>query len=67
MTRPNNPLYIAEKAQNMARSAGSSNRQVFQNVATVSMCMVAVLTGMHLLMELWRELQKGDRRQGRSR
>jgi hypothetical protein len=29
--------------------------------------MVTVLTGMHLLMELWRELQKGDRQQGRGR
>ena len=67
MTRPNNPLYIAREAQNMARNAGSSNGQVFQNVATVSMCMVTVLTGMHLLMELWRELQKGDRQQARGR
>ncbi len=67
MTRPNNPLYIAKEAQNMARNADSSNGQVFQNVATVSMCMVTVLTGMHLLMELWRELQRGDRQQGRSR
>ncbi|HWB10561.1 MAG TPA: hypothetical protein VG826_15130 [Pirellulales bacterium] len=66
MTRPNNPLYLAREAQNMARNAGSDG-QVFQKVATVSMCMVTVLTGMHLLMELWRELQKGDRRQGRGR
>lgn len=51
----------------MARNAGSSSGQVFQNIATVSMCMVTVLTGMHLLMELWRELQKGDRQQNRSR
>jgi hypothetical protein len=28
---------------------------------------LTVLTGMHLLMELWRELQRGDRRQGRGR
>ena len=66
MTRPNNPLYLAREAQNMARNAGSDG-QVFQKVATVSMCMVTVLTGMHLLMELWRELQKGDRQQGRGR
>jgi hypothetical protein len=66
MTRPNNPLYLARQAQDMARNAGSDG-QVFQKVATVSMCMVTVLTGMHLLMELWRELQKGDPRQGRGR
>ena len=29
MTRPNNPLYIAKEAQNMAKNAGSSNGQVF--------------------------------------
>ena len=67
MTRPNNPLYLAKQAQNMAKNAGSANGQVFQNVATVSMCMVTVLTGMHLLMELWRELRRGDRQQERSR
>ena len=67
MTRPSNPLYIAKEAQNMAKNAGSGNGQVFQNVATVSMCMVTVLTGMHLLMELWRELRRGDRKQGRGR
>lgn len=66
MNRSNNPLYLAKEAQNMARNAGSDG-QVFQKVATISMCMVTVLTGMHLLMELWRELQKGDRRQGRNR
>ena len=66
MTRPNNPLYLARQAQDMARNAGSDG-QVFQKVATVSMCMVTVLTSMHLLMELWRELQKSDRRQGRGR
>lgn len=65
MTRPNNPLYLAREAQNMAKNAGSDG-QVFQKVATVSMCMVTALTGMHLLMELWRELQK-DRQQGRGR
>lgn len=68
MTRPSNPLYIAKEAQNMAKNAGSSNGQAFfQNVATVSMCMVTVLTGMHLLKELWRELQRGDRHRGRGR
>ena len=66
MTRPNNPLYLARQAQDMARNAGSDG-QVFQKVATVSMCMVTVLTGMHLLMELWRELKRGDRQQGRGR
>lgn len=67
MTRPNNPLYIAREAQNMARNAGSSNGPVFQNIAAVTMCMVTVLTGMHLLKELWRDLYERDRQQGRRR
>lgn len=51
----------------MARDMGSSIGQVSQNVATVSMCMVTVLTGMHLLMELWRELQTGNHQHARGR
>ena len=66
MTRPN-PLYLAKEAQNMAKNAGSASGQVFQKVAAVTMCMVTVLTGMHLLMELQRELNRGDRQQGRGR
>lgn len=67
MTRQNNPLYIAKEAQDMARNAGSAHGKVFQTVAAVSMCMVTVLTGMHLLNELYRELYKGDRQHGRGR
>jgi len=67
MTRPYNPLYIAKEAQHLAKNSDSGNGLVFQKVATVSMCMVAVLTGMHMLMEIWRELHKGERRQGRGR
>jgi hypothetical protein len=66
MSRPNNPLYLAREAQNMARNAGSDS-QVFQKVAAVAMCMVTVLTGMHLLNELYKDLHRGDRGQGRSR
>ncbi|HVX09920.1 MAG TPA: hypothetical protein VHC22_01845 [Pirellulales bacterium] len=67
MTRPANPLNIAREAQNMARNASSSNGQVFQTVAAVTMCMVTVLTGMHMLEELWRKLYRSDRQQGRGR
>ncbi|HWB12774.1 MAG TPA: hypothetical protein VG826_26345 [Pirellulales bacterium] len=66
MPRPNNPLDLARQAQNMARNAGADG-QVFQKVAAVTMCFVTVLTGMHLLNELYRELYRGDRRQGRGR
>ncbi len=52
MTPPNNPTYIAKEAQDMARNAGSSDGLVFQKVATAS-CMVAVLSGMQMLMEIW--------------
>jgi hypothetical protein len=67
MTRPNNPIYIAKEAQNMARYAGSGEGLVFQRVATVSMCMVAVLSGMQMLMEIWRQLRADDRQRGRAR
>jgi hypothetical protein len=67
MTPPNNPIYIAKEAQNMARHAGSSDGLVFQKVATVSMCMVAVLSGMQMLMEIWRQVNRDDQRRGRER
>lgn len=67
MTRPYNPLYITKEAQRLAKDAGSSNGLVFQKVATVSMCMVAVLTGMHMLMEIWRELRRDETQRGRGR
>ena len=66
MNRPNNPLDLARQAQNMAKNAGS-NGLVFEKVAAVTMCMVTVLTGMHLLMEIWKELRRGDHQQGRGR
>lgn len=66
MTRPSNPLYIAKEAQNMAKNAGADGL-VFQKVATVSMCMVTVLTGMQILLELWRQLSKDRQNQGRNR
>ena len=50
----------------MAKSAGS-NGQVFEKVAAVTACMVTVLAGMHLLKELYKELHKDDRHQGRGR
>jgi hypothetical protein len=67
MSRPSNPIYIAKEAQNMARNAGSRDGHVFQRVATVSMCMVAVLSGMQILMEIWRQLNRDDERRGRGR
>ena len=66
MTRPNNPLYLAREAQNMAKNAGSHG-QFFQKMAAVGMCMVTVMTGMHLLNELYKELYARDRQQGRGR
>jgi hypothetical protein len=67
MIQQHNPLYLAKEAQSMAKNAGARHGLVFQNVATVSMCMVAVLTGMHLLMQLWRELHRSDADRGRGR
>jgi hypothetical protein len=67
MTPPSNPIYIAKEAQSMARNAGASDGLVFQKVATVSMCMVAVLSGMQMLMEIWRQLNRDDQRRGRER
>ena len=62
-----NPLYLAKEAQSMAKNAGAHHGPVFQNVATVSMCMVAVLSGMHLLMQIWRDLHRSGADHGRGR
>ena len=67
MTAHHNPLYVAKGAQHMAKAAGAGEGVVFQRVATVSMCMVAVLTGMHMLMEIWRELRRDEHQKSRGR
>lgn len=48
----------------MAKNAGAAEGLVFQKVATVSMCMVAVLSGMQMLMQLWRELRRASMTEG---
>lgn len=61
MSAPN-PLYIAQQANNMARNAKGGRGIAFEKVATVSMCMVAVMAGMQMLMQLWRDLRRDNHR-----
>jgi hypothetical protein len=66
MTMHSNPLYMAEKAQQMANGAKGREAEVFQKVALISMCTVAAASGMQVLLQLWRELNKPEK-QERSR
>jgi len=67
MTSPNSLFPIARGAQHLARSTGARDSLLFQKVAAVAMCMVAVASGMHVLKELYRTLYPEHRHQGRSR
>ena len=67
MAAPQILLPIAQKAQEMARSAGADDSLIFQRVAAASMCLVAVASGMHGLTELYRTLYPGHRHQGHAR
>ena len=51
----------------MARNAEAGDSLLFQKVAAVSMCMVAVASGMHVLKELYRTLYPEERHTGRCR
>jgi quinolinate synthase len=67
MTAQANPLYLAREVQHLARNAGAGDSLVFQKVAAISMCIVAVASGMHVLKELYRTLHPEERHSGRSR
>jgi hypothetical protein len=56
-----NPLFLAEKAQQMAKGANGRESEVFQKVALISMCTVAVASGMQVLLHLWRELNRQEK------
>ncbi|HWB12927.1 MAG TPA: hypothetical protein VG826_27125 [Pirellulales bacterium] len=62
MAPPSSPIYLAKEAQNMARNAASSDGLVFHKVATASTCMVAVLSGMQML--IWKSGDNCARRVG---
>ncbi len=55
-----NPLYIAEKAQQMAKHAGDGNNLVFQKVAMVSMVVMAAASASQILVQLLREINRKD-------
>ena len=62
MTFPHtNPLSMAREAQQMAKGATGREAEVFQKVALISMCTVAVASGMQVLLHLWRELNRQEK------
>lgn len=67
MTSPHTLLPIAREAQHMARNAGAGEGVLFQKVAAVTMCIVGVASGMHVLNELYRMLHPEERRHFRGR
>jgi len=72
MSSPFNPspLYIAEKAQNMAQKTKGTDCEVFQKVALVSMCVMAAAGASQVLLQLWKQLcqkENQGRHQGRGR
>jgi len=63
-----NPIYIADKAQQLARNAKGDDCAVFQKVALVSMGVMALASASQVLHSLWRDLnRKDDQRRGRGR
>lgn len=64
---PQNPLFLAREAQEMAKNARGSSSEMFQTVALISMCVVAASAGAQVLMQLYRELNRPERGQGRGR
>lgn len=67
MTLPHTLLPIAREAQHMARNAGAGESVLFQKVAAVAVCIVAVSSGMHVLNELYRMLHPEERHRFRGR
>ncbi len=64
MTIPHPNLFLAREAQNMAKNASGRSGEMFQTVALVSMCTIACASGMQVLLQLWRELNKEDKSRG---
>ncbi|HVX16329.1 MAG TPA: hypothetical protein VHC22_34400 [Pirellulales bacterium] len=67
MTSPHTLSSIAREANHLARNAGAGDSVVFQKIATVSMCVLAVASGAHVLMQLWRDLHREEKQAARSR
>lgn len=65
MNSPYGPFLIRE-AQHLARNAGADS-VVFQKIGTITMCLVAVASGMHVLNELYWTLHPEERQRGRHR
>lgn len=64
MTAPN-PLYLANTAQNMARSAPSSDAVVFNKVAMICMGVMAAASVVGILQPLLRQINNKHDSQGR--
>jgi hypothetical protein len=69
MNVPNqNPIYLAEKAQQMASKTKGGRGDAFQNVAVISMCVVAATAATQMLLQVYRELtRREERHKGRGR
>ena len=63
----NSPLSIAREAQQMARNAGGRDGEVFQKVAMVSMCVMALASLTQVGLTLLRKLDKKEHKRDEGR